>query len=422
MLNLDLKLKLKFDFNGAPRQRATYEQYCSTAHYPAPYPKQIDMYRFAFEHEKRTPRELLAARKLGKTDYVTICGSGYAIRKNPNFKILLITKEATRGKEIVAEVRETLQANGAHFTTRAKTRIRVKGCRGKEANLTALTIRSKGIRGRHPDLIIMEDPITPEDTSETERARVKKTYEELLKLTQNVVIIGQPVHADDLYQELRGKIPTMEVWHGAIPELDVDLDIERAAGVSEASIQASYFGVVLGDSGQPFRHVECVDWHAPQNIMFIDPSHKGGDLTAFAIGGMVGARLPVVGFAFKKAWYDCLEEMDAVLGLFKINRIAIETNGLGELPILQLRQAGLNGVVGKNHTGNKHSRIMNCASFAEQVLRLVDLKGKAIPPALIAANELFIDRVRRYEYGVKQDDPPDALAGLCGFLGMIDDK
>lgn len=416
-----LNLNFNIGFNMQSPTIGTYRDYCATANYPRPYDKQVEMYQFAFEYPDKTPRELLAARKLGKTDYVTICGSGYSILKNPNCKILLITKESTRGKEIVAEVRETLSANGVQFTNRAKTRIRVAGCRGKEANLTALTIRSKGIRGRHPDIVIMEDPITPEDSSETERARVKKTYEEILKLTQNIVIIGQPVHADDLYQELRGKIPTMEVWHGAIPELDVDLDVERAAGASEASIQASYFGVILGDGGQPFRRVEIVDYHAPKNVMFIDPSHKGGDLTAIAVGGFMGDVLPVVGFAFQKAWYDCLEEIDAILGLYQVGRIAIETNGLGELPVLQLRGEGLAGVMGKNHTGNKHKRIMNMASFADS-LKLCDVRHNNLPPALIQANQLFIERVRKYEYNVKQDDPPDAMAGLCGLIGIIKDE
>lgn len=412
-INLNLKKSIATGIN--------YREYCARALYPAPYERQVDMYKFAFHPDSKTPRELLAARKYGKTDYITICGSGYEILKNPQYKILLITKENERGKEIVAEIRETLKRNGVRFASKAKTKIRVAGCRGKEFNLTALTIRSRGLRGRHPDLVIMEDPITPDDASETERLRVKKVYEEVLKLTQNVCIIGQPVHNDDLYNELRGKISTMEVWHGAIPELDVDLDIERAAGVSEESIQASYFGKVIGDGGQPFHDIERVGYFAPKNVAFIDPSHKGEDLTAIAIGGVFGDVLPVVGFAFKKAWYDCAPELDLILQHFPVGRLCVETNGLGDMPIIQLRNAGL-GVVGKNHTGNKHARIMACASFSQSI-KLTDCTqiNKALPPELIQANQVFIDRVRKYEYNVKQDDPPDAMAGLFGFIGIIKD-
>ena len=414
-MNLNFNFNLSFDKVNIMK---SYPEYCAGVGYPAPFQKQVEMYDFAFQYRNKTPRLILGARGYGKTDYITINGSGFELLKNKQLKILLITKENERGKEIVAEIREGLSRQGVKFANRAKKKIRLKGCRGKEDNFTALTIRSRGLRGRHPDLIIMEDPITPEDTSETERRRVKKVYEELLKLSKNVVIIGQPVHAEDLYQELRNVIPTLEVWYGAIPELDADLAVERSAGVSEASIQASYFGVIIDDNSLPFRNIERVDYYAKNNVMFIDPSHKGGDLTAIAIGGFIGDVLPVVGFAFKKAWYDCLEELDAILGQFNVGRICIETNGLGELPIMQLRSAGLSGVMGKNHTGNKHSRIMNCASFVES-LKLTQYSGASA--ILKSANDLFIERVRKYEYNIKQDDPPDAMAGLCGMIGIIKD-
>ena len=413
-------LNLDFNLNLRPKKEiaGSYLDYCERALYPRPFPKQIEMANWAFDH-KEEPRLILGARGYGKTDYVTINGSGFKLLNDRQYKILLITKENERGKEIVAEIREGLSQNGVKFANRAKKKIRIVGCRGKEDNFTALTIRSKGIRGRHPNLIIMEDPITPEDTSETERRRVKKVYEELLKLTRNIVIIGQPVHAEDLYQELREKIPTLGVWYGAIPELDKDLDVERSAGVSEASIQASYFGVITDDNSLPFRRCEVVDYYNRKNVMFIDPSHKGGDLTAVAVGGFLGDTLPVVGFAFKKAWYDCLEEFDYIMGRYGVGRISIETNGLGELPVVQLRSAGMVGVMGKNHTGNKHSRIMNMASFVDAI-KLT--KVTDVPPAFIQANELFIERVKKYEYNIKQDDPPDAMAGLCGLIGIIKDE
>lgn len=415
MINLGFRLSIKKQ----TVKILDFVDYCLASGYPQPYPKQVEFQEFAFNHQQSTPRLGLGARGYGKTDYVTIMGSGFKLLKNKNYKILLITKENERGKEIVAEIKETLSRHGVRFANRAKKKIRLVGCKGKEDNFTALTIRSRGLRGRHPDMIIMEDPITPEDTSETERKRVKKVYEELLKLTKNIVIIGQPVHAQDLYQELRPKLPCFEIWHGDIPELDFDLNIERSAGVSEASIQASYFGKILDDNSLPFLKIEVVNYFNQKNVMFVDPSHKGVDLTAFAVGGFLGDVLPVAGFAFQKAWYDCLEEMSFIVNHFRVTLTRIETNGLGDLPIIQLRQAGLSGVSGINHTKEKHGRIMNCASFVDAI-KLVELND--LPPALIQANKLFIEKVRKYEYNCKQDDPPDAMAGLCGFLGIIKDN
>ena len=167
-------LNLDFNLNLRPKKpiACSYIEYCQRSQYPKPFPKQVEMADWAFDH-KAEPRLILGARGYGKTDYVTINGSGFKLLNDKQYKILLITKENERGKEIVAEIREGLEQNGVKFANRAKKKIRIVGCRGKEDNFTALTIRSKGIRGRHPNLIIMEDPITPEDTSETERRRVK---------------------------------------------------------------------------------------------------------------------------------------------------------------------------------------------------------------------------------------------------------
>lgn len=74
---------------------------------------------WAFNYES-VPRLILGARGYGKTDYVTICGSGYKLLQNKQFKVLLITKENERGKEIVAEIREGLSRNGVKFANRAK--------------------------------------------------------------------------------------------------------------------------------------------------------------------------------------------------------------------------------------------------------------------------------------------------------------
>ena len=64
---------------------------------------------------------------------------------------------------------------------------------------------------------------------------------------------------------------------------------------------------------------------------------------------------------------------------------------------------------------------MNMASFADS-LKLYDGRNSSMPPEFIQANQLFIERVRKYEYNVKQDDPPDAMAGLCGLIGIIKDE
>lgn len=415
-MKFDFNFNFNFNFAGEVDHIKDFSEFCESVEYPRPFEKQIQMKQFIFNGDY--PRMVLGARGYGKTDYGTILGTADELLKNPALEVLIVTKEQERGKEIVEEIRNILIKRGADLKGRAKFKVRFNNKQGKEPNLICLTIRSRGFRGRHPDLIIMEDPITPEDTSPAERKRVKKVYEELYKLTRNIVIIGQPVHKADLYQELREIIPTFKMIYGDIPELDVDLEAQRGAGVSEYSIQASYFLHIMDEDTLPFFKVETVDYYANENIAFIDPAREGSDYTAISIAGRYFDKFAVSGFAFRRAWYDCLNEFAELFTRFKVNRVMIETNGIGEFAVNQMRKLGI-PAVGRNTTSNKHARIMNIASYVNDI-KLYEMKSGS--PALINANKIFIEQTKNYEYNIDHDDSPDSLAGVAIFAGLINDK
>lgn len=408
-------MNFNFDFNfnfsfGEVVKPKTYLEICEAAGYPKPYPLQIKMKDFVINRENI--RMLLGARRYGKTDYCTILGVAEKLYRNPQYKILIITKEMSRGKDIVGEVREVLEKIGCSFKNRAKTTIRLAGQIGKDPNLGCATVRSRSIRGRHPDLIIMEDPITPEDVSAAERKRVKKAYEELLKLTHNLCIIGQPVHKLDLYQELRDQIPTFLAKYGDIPELDADLDAERAAGVDEFSIQASYFLNILDSQSLPFANVGVVDFAPKKSLCWIDPAREGADYTAIVCGGRYLNDFIAVGFCFRRPWDCCIDELREMKEAFNVERFVLETNGLGEFPVRELQKSGC-PCVGFNTTQNKHSKIMNAATLRDDIrlARIPNLK-----PEYLEAQKIFIEQTKNYEYNVEHDDAPDALASLISYI------
>jgi hypothetical protein len=419
-MNFNFDFDLNFDFNAKilNKRAETFEEFCELAGYPMPYSKQEEMRRFAFPDDKakQTPRLILGARGYGKTDYITILGGAYHIYKNPEYSILLITKEAERGKEIIEEIIAVLEKADVKLKGRSKRKIYTHEAKGKEPTMTSLSVRSKGLRGRHPDMILMEDVITPDDTGEAERKRVQKLYEEALKLTANVVLIGQPVHKLDLFQTLRFIITTLKVKHGDIKDLDADLIAQKAAGVSEYSIAASYHLIILDDNSLPFGSIPDCDYPAQNTVAFIDPSHKGGDYTAIAIGGMHFAHMIVTGFAFKKAWYDCLDEFKLLFEFFGVKSVCFETNALGDEPVNQMRKLGA-ACVGKNSTTNKHRRIINAAFFAEHI-KLHQVEG-TFDSQILQANQIFKKQVKEYEYNAKYDDSPDATAGLMEYLGIV---
>lgn len=418
MFNFDFDFQFNFGGSEAKNTIETFEQFCDLVGYPKPFPKQIEMMKFAFPEKEdlQKPRLILGARGYGKTDYITILGISWHIYKERNATILLITKEFDRGTEIATEIKQVLKKAGVILKGKSERKIYTEEAKGKEPTFTNLAVRSKGLRGRHPKMVILEDMITPDDTSEAERLRVQKVYEEVLKLTPNVVVIGQPVHKLDLLQKLRYLIPTLQVKWGDIPELDVDLVAQSAAGVSQQSISASYHLKILDDASLPFGSVQTCNYSAEKVVAFIDPSHIGGDYTAIAIGGMHFKNLIITGFAFKKAWYDLLEEFKLLFEFYKVKSVCFETNALGEDPVNKMRLLGA-PCVGKNSTENKHRRIINAAFFAQNML--FHKVEENFNLEILQANEIFINQVKDYEYRVKNDDAPDATAGLMEYLGVV---
>jgi hypothetical protein len=259
----------------------------------------------------------------------------------------------------------------------------------------------------------MDDPVTEEDVSPAMRLVVKRKYDEAYKLCKNIVIIGRPAHANDLYAELRPILKKMEVPHGTIPELDADLEAMARAGVDPVSIEMSYHLRVPVEGSMPFAKIRYIDqFGAGDSIAFIDPS-DGGDYTAVsAIRGLMDG-VAVKGKVWKRPWYHCTDDMIKFFNACNVKRVCFETNSTGTQPIAQLVQLlgplGI-GVVGKHSDTNKHAVIMAAGSYSN----LIHLSRDS--------DKIYIDHIVKYEYGVEFDDAPDSLARGLEWIGYIKGK
>lgn len=395
-------------------QKRTFEEFCEQAGYFKPYPKQIEMRDFVV-YETR-PRQLMGSRGYGKTDYAEIMGVAYEIYElwleGKYTSYLIITKSKARSSAIVSEMANALIANGIPLEKNNSSCIRVVGQQGKDHTIEAVSIRTT-LRSRHPKCIIMDDPVTEEDTSEATRKLVKKKYDEAFKLCSNICIIGQPAHKFDLYSELRDKLLLLEVPHGTIPELDADLDAMEKAGIDKDSIEMSYHLRIPKSGSSIFSNIKFLDkFPTGPSVAFIDPS-DGGDYTALSIvrGYMNG--VAVQGHTFKKAWYHCLDDMVKILVQRQVQRVCFETNSTGKQALDILRQAlsahGI-GVVGVNTTTDKKADIMSAGSFAH----MIHLSKES--------DKVYTDQVVQYEYSSKHDDAPDSLARCLIWMGLIKGK
>lgn len=394
--------------------KKSFVKFCLDAGYCEPFEKQVEMMNFVFD-DVVVPRLLLGSRGYGKTDYITVLGAAYKVYCDPSYRILIITKSKERNTAILEEIQKAVEANGGTWGKKNSTVLRFKELVGKDPNVGSLTIRSKSIRGRHPDLIIMDDPVTEDDTSPATRKQAKKAYDELVKLTQNIAIIGQPAHKADLYQSLRPFLRQLLVPHGTLPALDHDLEAQRLAGVSEASIQASYFLNVVAENPSPFEKVKFMDQYRCNEtaIAFLDPSFTGGDTSALSIATEYFGGLGVKGRTWKKAWNHCFDEILDECINSGVKRLCIETNSLGDEPVLKARamlaSLGISDIVvlGRTSLGNKHKRIANAGVCAEMLHIAKD------------SDKDYITQVLEYEYGAKVDDAPDSLASLLIWAGLV---
>lgn len=407
-----------------PTGKVTFKEFCANAGYPDPFDAQIGMYKFAFD--ETDPRLLLGARGYGKTDYVTIMGAAYFVYLDPKNTVLIITKSKIRNTAIIEQIGDALEDNGVELTKRNSYCLNVAGFtppsiggakpkrrkKGKDYSVEAITIRSS-FRGRHPKIILMDDPVTEEDVSPAQRKIVKRKYDEAYKLCKNIVVIGQPAHADDLYAELRPILKKLEVPHGTIPQLDADLDAMMRAGVDKVSIEMSYHLRVPVEGSMPFAKVKLIDaYPVGESVAFIDPS-DGGDYTAVTVMRGLMDGVVVRGKVWKRAWYHCTDEMMQLFKALKVTRVCFETNSTGTQPIGQLMELlgplGI-GVVGKHSDSNKHAVIMAAGSYSN----LIHLSRES--------DKLYNDHVVKYESGVEFDDAPDSLARCLEWIGLIKGK
>lgn len=389
--------------------KVSFAEFCKNAGYPPPFPKQIEMKDFVVHGTD--PRMLLGARGIGKSEYTTVLGLAYEIYLDPDDTTIVSTKVEKNGRRMLKAAARALLANGVELEINNANEIRVKGCTRKEHNLMLVTVGSAGFRSMHPKRVLFDDPVVPGNVSEADRDELKVTYEEAIKLTKNVAIIGQPVDFRDLYAYLRGIIKTMEVPYGSIPELDHDLDAQRAAGVDEKSIQASYFLKVTPEGDASFHDIERIkDFPTDtSSIAFIDPA-DGGDYTAIGAFAPHFQGMAIVGRAFRKAWHVCIPEIREFCIKYNVKKLGFEVNMFGTQPLQILREAlgdlGIS-VEGKYTHSNKEARIALAAQFSKN---------------LYLSKESDVEYVRQvveYAHDSKYDDAPDTIATFLEWAGRI---
>jgi len=430
---MPFKLKVRFKFDDDVSHKLSFEEFVARTPYDPPIEGLCDILPFITDN--RQPRMCMGARGIGKSyTYAEIIA--WLIYRDPLFTCIITGKSKSGIEKDASLITACLEANGVKVRGSYMSGLRVKGNNHGEPNVLTLPVGSKGFRSHHPKLIWGDDMVGPLDAwSEAERRSVEECYDELVQLTTNIVLAGQPVSNLDLYYgKLRGRVKELALPWGSVPSRDHDLSVLRQT-TSERKIQASYFLNVMADAAMSFLTVQECEYFTPSNDMDIDPSAGKGDYTAIVLGGVDPlSRCHIsVGFMFEEAYWDLVPDMKIILTLFPCNRVFVETNGVGAKAEIDLRDAGIPATGYCTKASTKHQRIIQMADKTDYIRlfkltpEFLESKGYAqsVVGRLVEANEIYRSNVRKYAYKAKHDDGIDALAALMlntGHLPMDEDK
>lgn len=382
------------------------------------YEEQTKWYGFCFgEESEGQTRLFLGARKYGKTDSLSVYGCVKYLTQNhkQNPTILILTRSQARTKDIVRSIVRGLKLTGLSFEANA-TEVRLASNKTKQPNVRGLTINSRELRGNHVDVAIMDDPVIPQDeTSEVERANTIRIFSELQNIARKIIVLGQPVHKEDLYAVLENSgVATYKSFYNenAIAELALNIE-ELRKTTPEKYIQSNYYGLLVESDLYPFAGITVGEFEFEgATVACIDPAFGGED----SIGIAIGTQREVAGqtqllircHKLEGNIFDLKEDLVKVLEYFNVHTCYIESND--------------NGGVLRDFKGSTNKTIFRgFKEYNNKEVRILSRIGPARERILLHSDG-DVKEVINWSKHNKHEDTIDAVASLVNFLTGNKDK
>jgi hypothetical protein len=368
---------------------------------------------------------ILATRGIGKSDIITCLTSLYSIYLEPTKSLIIITDKATKGQRLLKYIKDIIINSldileDFDLNRLLQTQLSTRQNKRKEPSIFIGSL-GETLRGIHPDYSVFDDILTRETAwSSTTRENVFEKYEEVKKLTSNILIIGNVCHQLDLYSQLREtEIPKFEIFHDdhRIPQwLKPDLEKERAERVSESNIQANYFGIILPDETVPFFDIQVMSVDSLPEISlkmiaYYDFSMGKNDANALSIAFLYNFKCYIIGYAKVCRWSDFIRETESIINELEISHVFYENNSTGEEPIDIFSTYGIKST-GQTTTLNKRLKINRLIGMAQDII-LLSTNNKL--------NRQYIEDFKHYNPSdsKSKDDAPDSATMCLIQMGYI---
>jgi predicted phage terminase large subunit-like protein len=203
-------------------------------------PFHLAMLKYQFQHPDNLQ---LAFRGAGKSTVCTVTKTIHLLLKNPNLRILIVSKTSGAAESFIKEIKAQFEDNdllteifGAYYDPRlvrkwdnSAIEVLPRTIKAKEASVTTLGVFSQVV-GKHYDIIISDD-LVDEENSRTQHQRDKmrtwyyQSLDPTLEPPDDEVEhrgehhrLGTRYHYDDLYGHLIAN--ELKKHHNVIPALD----------------------------------------------------------------------------------------------------------------------------------------------------------------------------------------------------------
>ncbi|MBX7086673.1 MAG: hypothetical protein K1X70_09610 [Leptospirales bacterium] len=369
---------------------------------------------------------LQAHRNSFKTTCVTVVGAIWTMLYYPETTILIVCKADQTAQAILSEIaghydRDPLrnlyrllgvpQPKSKDRWNQHGITLSTKQRSSKENNIDALGLGSS-ITGRHYDLVICDDIVTMDDRiSRAEREYTKRWVGEIKNIVRpsgHIAYVGTPWHPEDAFSILpepkRFPLGTVDV-PGFTPEKIVEL--KRQMGAS--FFAAQYDLIHIADEERLFVEPGFDSWPAGLSVTaFLDPSYRGTNTTALAIGGRHGGRIHVIGYVWKEDVTTLIDQIVSHLRFHGVETLFVESNDNKGLLANQFKSRW--PLVRERYERvNKHVRIVE--HLKANWARIVFAPG---------CDPTFLQQITEYREREEPDDAPDALAGLIACLDQTE--
>ncbi|NMB82894.1 MAG: hypothetical protein GYA14_13865 [Ignavibacteria bacterium] len=341
---------------------------------------------------------------------------------DPRITILVVRKSDELASQLCYEVRKNLKREeiSALLSNLYKINVgKIKetqntidlGLTKREPSLMTVGL-NKNLTGLHFSVIICDDIITEKDRySKKEREATKRFFWELKNILKKdstykkIVLVGTPWHAEDLFSDLKTEILKYDIYSTKIFNSN---EIELLKKSMPASLFACNYELRhINDDENYFNdlNIDEISFENKKVFMHIDTAFGGSDYTAITLCFIESNKFYVRGFCKRKNSFDLIDYFIKLTKDYNVIRLYIETNSDQGAIARELKDKVACNIIGYRETRKKHLKIIE--SIKKNSDRIV---------IDINSEQEYLNQLLNYSDFSVNDDAPDSLATLLGFL------